>query len=349
MNEEKQNLLSIIVPIYNIKNYLKKCIESIIKQTYYDLEIILVDDGSTDGCGELCEKYACVDKRIIVIHKKNGGLISARKAGIQVARGEYVTFVDGDDWIESDLYERIMINIADKNYDMFCYGFKQDMGKSYNIVSNLAGSGEYKGEKLQEEVLSGLICGKNTFRGTIISSVWSKVFRKEILYESLMRMAENYALGEDCVCTASCILGSTYIGISNEICGYHYRFNNESIINSFDKLFCEHSIALYNEINRVIQENGYPQLRGQMLRYIVSIVVMGVAKLTNRKNKISFRKQYLYLKHLIENREIKEILLESNAEQIPFEGKNLILYNLLIKKQLARIILAGIIPYRWYH
>ena len=100
--------ISIIVPIYNVEKYVRQCIESIINQTYKNIQIILVDDGSTDTSGLICDEYASIDDRIEVIHKKNGGLDSARKAGIAIASGKYVGYVDGDDWIEPFMYERMV-------------------------------------------------------------------------------------------------------------------------------------------------------------------------------------------------------------------------------------------------
>jgi len=97
--------ISVIVPVYKVEPYLRKCIESIVNQTYENLEIILVDDGSPDNCGSICDEYAAEDSRIKVIHKENGGVSAARNDGLQVATGEWIGFVDGDDWIEPDMYE----------------------------------------------------------------------------------------------------------------------------------------------------------------------------------------------------------------------------------------------------
>ena len=104
-----KELISIIVPIYNVEKYIHKCIESIINQTYKNLEIILVDDGSPDNCGNICEEYAKNDSRIKVIHKENNGLSSARNAGLEICKGDYIGFVDSDDYIELNMYE-VLIN-----------------------------------------------------------------------------------------------------------------------------------------------------------------------------------------------------------------------------------------------
>lgn len=98
-------MISIIVPVYNVEKYLERCIESIVNQTYKDIEIILVDDGSPDNCSVICDRYAEKDNRIKVIHKQNGGLINARKSGLEIAQGDYIGFVDSDDWIEPEMYE----------------------------------------------------------------------------------------------------------------------------------------------------------------------------------------------------------------------------------------------------
>lgn len=109
-------MISVIIPVYNVKSYLKKCVDSVINQTYKDLEIILVDDGSTDGSSEICDQYKTIDSRIKVIHKKNGGLSDARNCGIDISKGEYITFLDSDDWVDENIYK--ILYDALKKYDV---------------------------------------------------------------------------------------------------------------------------------------------------------------------------------------------------------------------------------------
>ena len=117
-------LISVIVPIYNVENYLDKCIDSIVNQTYKNLEIILVDDGSPDRCPSICDEWAEKDSRIKVIHKKNGGVSSARNAGINIAKGDYIGFVDGDDIIENDTYSIMISKVVEENADICMCSFK---------------------------------------------------------------------------------------------------------------------------------------------------------------------------------------------------------------------------------
>ena len=111
-------LISIIVPVYNVEKYIRRCINSILNQTYQYLEIILVDDGSTDNSGLICDKYAHMDNRITVIHKKNGGLSSARNTGIDIAKGAYIGFIDSDDWIAPETYEVLYRNLVHYDADV---------------------------------------------------------------------------------------------------------------------------------------------------------------------------------------------------------------------------------------
>ena len=127
----KYKLVSIIVPVYNVEQYLRRCIESILSQTYHNFELILVDDGSTDSSGAICDEYALADERIHVIHKPNGGVSSARNAGIDTAKGEYILFVDSDDRVEPQHISN-MIPSADE--DLVRAGFKRM--KNSIIISN---------------------------------------------------------------------------------------------------------------------------------------------------------------------------------------------------------------------
>ena len=125
-SNEKDITISVIVPIYNAEKYLVKCIDSIIKQTYPKLEIILIDDDSIDGSLKICQKYEEQDDRVIVIHKENGGLVAARKTGLKYAKGMYVTFVDADDYIDLNTYEILMHKLDSCKVDVVAFGLLEE-------------------------------------------------------------------------------------------------------------------------------------------------------------------------------------------------------------------------------
>lgn len=120
--EHQNEKISVIIPIYNVEPYLRQCLDSVVNQTYQNIEIILVDDGSTDNCGAICDEYAQKDDRIVVIHRKNGGVSAARNDGIDRATGEWVAFVDPDDWLDVNFYECLFDAMRDQNIDILCSG-----------------------------------------------------------------------------------------------------------------------------------------------------------------------------------------------------------------------------------
>ena len=170
----KEELISVIVPVYNVRPYLEKCFDSIARQSYQNLEIILVDDGSTDGSGELCEDLSKRDGRVRVIHKKNGGLGSARNAGIDAARGAILSFVDSDDWIEPGMYETLSGIMCRENAQIIACGIKKvsETGEVSYYQDNLKERSVYTREEAllelpKNERLSNSMCNKLFRRETI--------------------------------------------------------------------------------------------------------------------------------------------------------------------------------------
>lgn len=168
--------ISVIVPVYNVEKYLSKCVDSIINQTYHNLEIILVDDGSPDRCGEICDEYATKDNRIKVIHKKNGGLSDARNAGIEVAEGGYIAFVDSDDYIASDMMDVLYHRLIKDGSDMALCNFKYIDEKGEEIEERKNKS------PIKDEVITGIDGMKKLSqdKNWYYVIAWNKLYKKEI-------------------------------------------------------------------------------------------------------------------------------------------------------------------------
>lgn len=168
----QHEILSVIVPVYNVAPYLERCIKSIINQSYQNLEIILIDDGSTDNSGTICDAWAEKDERIMVIHKKNGGLSDARNVGLKVASGAYITFVDSDDWLNLNMYEKLMKIGMAQNCDIVMCNFQKISDEnSISICNN-----DYKIEFY--DTISAL---KALITEQIQQVVWNKIYKKELL------------------------------------------------------------------------------------------------------------------------------------------------------------------------
>lgn len=222
------DLISVIVPIYRVEQYLEQCIQSIRNQTYKNLEIILVDDGSDDQCPQICDRYAQADERIKVIHKENGGIDSARKAGILAATGKYVGYVDGDDWIEPEMYERLLMYATQYDVDVVESGAIDSWVDGEKCRTSFLQEGCYKGKDFIEQVEPRLLYAGVFFQYGIAPYLWSKLFLKEKLIKYQMITDLTNVIHNDTMVSLPCIAESKKVYISHD-CYYHYRVRTDSL------------------------------------------------------------------------------------------------------------------------
>ena len=223
-------LISVIVPIYNTEEYLGKCIESIIGQTYENLEIILINDGSTDRCGDVCKNYKNKDNRIRLVNRSKGGVTSARKCGLTLSNGEYATFVDSDDWIDPDMYENMLQFSYSDDPDIIACGCIEEYEHCSKKVLNNILPGIYKDAKLRN-IYPGMLNNGVFFEWGILPYLCNKLFRKEIILKDFLKVNDYIEIGEDVASIYSCILNSATIEIL-ETTPYHYRQRDSSATRS---------------------------------------------------------------------------------------------------------------------
>lgn len=245
---------SVIVPIYGVEQYIRQCVDSIINQTYSNIEIILVDDGSKDSCPQICDEYAKKDNRIIVIHKQNGGLVSARKAGAKRATGNYVCCVDGDDYIDINYIEEIDKIIFNKDFDIVCCGYHQTMPEKNIDVKVNARVGAYDRKNIEKEIFPNLI--QNDRGRFFLPTVWAKAIKRELYLKYQLLVSDEISMGEDGACTIPCIVNANSIFISGE-CLYYYRFNPKSITKSKKPLEWEGQIQIARHLANVVDLSSY--------------------------------------------------------------------------------------------
>ena len=212
--------ISVIVPIYKVEKYLNQCIESIVKQTYKNLEIILVDDGSPDSCPDICDEWAKKDERIIVIHERNAGLPSARNAGLLVATGEFVSFVDSDDFLSTDLYEKVIPCFKDIQIDIVEFSFFDYINENNCYASHIGGYCQ-SGYALISKIL--------LMDGTAYSFAWNKIYRKSILRDIFFD--SNLKYGEDTPFVFLAMASSKQM-LQIDKPYYFYRKRADSFVNS---------------------------------------------------------------------------------------------------------------------
>lgn len=209
--------ISIIIPIYNVALYLEKCIQSVINQTYKNLQIILVDDGSADNSLEICRRYQKQDSRITVIHKTNAGLVSARKAGLQEAAGDYIGYVDGDDWIEPDMYEHLFKIMQMTEAEMVETAYLRETEGVSQKSANKIAAGIYEAS----ELMTDMLCDNDFNECRLSPYLWSKLFKRKMLQDIQMNTDEQIQLGEDAAVTYPYVLKCSRIAVS-DYAGYHY-------------------------------------------------------------------------------------------------------------------------------
>lgn len=226
-------LFSVVVPVYNAEKYIQECIDSILAQTYTDFELILVNDGSSDNSGKICDEYATKDDRIKVIHKKNEGSVFARRDGAIISKGEYILIVDSDDYISKELLAKADSIIGKYNPDIIAYNANYVLKDSAKEIRNFFDEGLYTGVAL-EKVKSSIIYDKTQYGivSGVLYSLWSKIIKRNLLIKYQKNVPKNIRKGDDLAVTAPIIANcsSIYFFDSAE---YHYRYNYNSIMNSF--------------------------------------------------------------------------------------------------------------------
>lgn len=222
-------LISIVVPIFNVGAYLHQCISSILGQTYQHLEVILVDDGSTDNSREICEYFRKTDARIKVIEQSNSGLVSARKAGVNATTGEYVFYVDGDDWIEPDCLSQYCRLAEAHDADMVIGDYKREFLGKFEILRNLICTGVYNRNRIEQEIFPTMISHGPFFNHGLKTYSWGKLYKRSLILNLQNEVPNEVFFPEDSALFYPSVVESQTIVIS-EMALYNYRQRPGSII-----------------------------------------------------------------------------------------------------------------------
>ena len=251
-------LVSIVVPIFNVERYLTHCINTILQQSYKNLEIILVDDGSPDNCGKMCDEFAIRDSRIKVIHKPNGGLSDARNAGIDIATGDYITFIDSDDYVMPDMIESLMNILTNENADIVQCDYIR--GKSDAIIELQRDSSQNNNcSVFSENKMSAYLRD-----GKISTVAWGKIYKKSLFNGIRFPFGRIH---EDVFTTYKLIHEAGSVAVTDYV-GYVYRITENSIMTS--KFSLKKLDSVYGEIERAeFIEKYYPDLRKQAYSGII--------------------------------------------------------------------------------
>lgn len=269
--------ISVIVPVYNIEEYVSQCVESIIGQTYTNLQIILVDDGSTDSTGRICDRYAEQDDRIQVIHQENAGLVFARKVGLNVAEGDFIGFVDGDDFIEPDFCELLLHFILEDQVDFVHTGYVYEK-QNISIKRCQFETKVYELGKIAAiNILNDYVLGSGEERH-IAFGTCTKFYRSEFIKKCYDKVPFYQSMGEDLVCLCVCLLEGKSVSFHKETL-YHYNLRNSSLVNSVDMTIIPQLARLYNTLLDVMETYGVADnVKSNLERYFVNSILTSLTR-----------------------------------------------------------------------
>ena len=335
--------ISVIVPVYRTEKYLCRCIDSILGQTFQDIELILIDDGSPDRCPEICEWYMQRDDRIRVVHQKNAGVAAARNTGLDVAMGDYFAFVDSDDWIASDMYQRMMDKAEEYDCDVVMCDCIKDFADKSELYSHDIRSGYYDKEQLVREYYPHLIMMENVEYPPTISnclclfrqrqySCPNKVSQQKIKGDSL-RYIEGVRYSEDLLFGAQLMYRACSFYYMKDQAYYHYCMNSESATHTFVPDKWKDYIMLYEEAERYFIPATEFDFRHQIDLMLLFFVYNAVNDIT--KSTLPQEQRLDVIQEILKDHRVRDMFHRLSIRKLPISIK-LKLRTILYKYQIGQ-------------
>lgn len=331
------DLISVIVPVYNIEKYLERCLESIVSQSYEKLEVILVDDGSKDYSSVICDKYCEKYSNFKVIHKENAGLGYARNSGIEATTGKYITFIDGDDFLDVHRIERMYQRLIQTNSDTCLAGYSRVLNNGEIIARrNIYDQQIFEGDDIKKSVLTKMCGKKHDLSDYIEMSVCMVLFSNEIIQQNELRFkSEREYISEDL------IFGTDYYRYAKRVCfstdtGYYYCDNEGSLTTRYRADRFELQKKMYYEMEKRTKELGIYDLCEQRLITTFISIVRYCIKL---EEKFSFENGRKNAKNnvriICQDALVKEVLKKYNNGLVPIKSR---MVNELIKRENVNLL-----------
>lgn len=323
------NKISIIIPVYQVEKYIKRCLDSILSQTYSNLEIILIDDGSKDMSGKICDEYAIKDSRIKVIHQDNAGVSVARNKGLDICTGDYITFVDSDDFLEPRMYEKMMEKVAEYDCDVVMCDCIKDDGVMQTPYTHDIRAGFYDYNQLKEEYYPHLLMMENVEYPATISNCLL-LFRRKVA--SSVRYIEGVRYSEDLLFGAQLLYNAKSFYYMKDEFYYHYWMNNESASHTFKLDKWKDYCKLIYEVSLVFHEKIF---KIQWYHMILFFIYNAYGEIIYT-HELNYKQKKKYLLDMSNNSYVKEMFKNISIHKLKISSKQKILtylykYNLGIR------------------
>lgn len=319
-------MISVIIPVYNVEPYLRKCLDSIVNQTYRDLEILVVDDGSTDGSGAICDSYAEKDERVVVFHTENRGLSAARNLGLDNAKGEWINFLDSDDWMDSEGFEFAISVAEDKKADLVFWGYVKEY-ENHSIEKHFLWDDLIVFEKEQVRYqlhrrLFGLIGDELSHLEYAYSfdTAWGKLYKAEAIKDKNIRFEDTAVIG-----TEDALFNAYFMGYANKAvhiskCMNHYRKNINSLTTVFKPSLPTQWGVLYRRMRKYILSNDLPTVFEDALNNRIAIGIVGLG-LNILKSQESINQKKRYLSEVICTEEYQDAIKSFDTHPLSMHWK----------------------------
>lgn len=316
--------VSIVIPVYNMEQYLDRCMESVLNQTLSEIEIILVDDGSKDASPALCDAYQERDQRVVVLHKENGGLTSAWKAGSRIATGEYIGYVDSDDFVKKDMFQVLYERGQKTDADLVCCGlthiYEDDPNRKWT-EQMLFSKESLTEEDLKKEVFPGLINDGSFLGRHLMPNRVTKLTKASLVKRNLEKCADEVSIGEDFQFSLSMFLDAKRVEIVKDYFPYYYYMNGASMTMKHDVKYPDKIQIMQKNLCRISEEKGIYDLKPQIWNDFLCLTVLHLKGAVYKQKEKSYKELKAEMKQVIRRSEVQYALSASTMDKLSIAEK----------------------------
>lgn len=316
--------VSIVIPVYNMEKYLERCMDSVLAQTLSDIEIILVDDGGRDRSVQMCDDYAKKDARVKVLHKKNGGLTSAWKAGSELATGEYIGYVDSDDYIAKDMYEVLYARAVKEDADIVCCGLThiyESEDRPAWTEQMLFPRDVFTVHELKDEMFPVLINDGSFMGRHLMPNRVTKIVRSELVKANLSMCDDAVSIGEDFQFSLCMFLDAKKVAIVKDYYPYYYWMNDSSMTMQYDPNYMRKIQIMRDNLLRISAEKASYDFSAQIINDYVCLTVLNVKGSVFKRKGTAYSILKQDMKTICEEPETKKMLASANMPKLSIAEK----------------------------
>lgn len=298
-------LVSVIVPVYNAREYVEQCLDSLLAQTFKNFEVMLIDDGSTDGSSAICDNYAKKDSRIKAIHQANAGQTSARRNGVRQATGKYIAFVDSDDWVEPDYLETLQSEAEKCKADIVTCDVYYNFPNREVTARQRVPAGVFDKQGLMKDIYPMMIFSGEYFYYGVYAAMWNKLVKRTLVEKNIEHVSADIKIGEDGATTFANFLDANVVSVIHSAPLYHYRINPSSITQSYCPEQFSGAKILAKTLRDISNSRSVYDLNTQIDYYFSHYVRFSFNEEFLYKNAKSLREKIRFLKSIFDDAEVK--------------------------------------------